>query len=302
MKKIILLFAALAATFTLAFAENEAAVKTFQKHYDFRDFTKLSVSSSFKVDLTFTDSYTVDIEVPDYLEPYLKITCDSGRLSIGLVNLPQDIQRKLNDNSGDLYAKVAMPSLVALNMSGATHVSTSGVPQTGPDGSLSVNLSGASVLEMLEAQGAGRLSVDLSGASKAALKADFNTFDLGLSGACRLKLEGDAAKVRFDGSGASSGELTGNYKAMDCEVSGSSKINVNGNVDKLEADASGSSKFEVEGVTQQAEVELSGASKGRLTVEKDLAYELSGVSILKVKDNGARKHGQSSRGSKIEFL
>lgn len=302
MKKIILLITALAAACTLAFAADEATAASFQKHYDFRDFKNLSISNSFRVDLLFTDNYSVDIEVPDFLEPYLKISCVGGKVNIGLVNLPQDIQRKLNDHSGELYAKVEMPSLNTLTMSGATRLSTTGVPRLGANESLTVNLSGASFLENLEAGSNGRLSVDLSGASKANMKVRFSTFDIGLSGACRLRLEGDADKVAYDGSGASDGEMTGNYGEMDCEVSGSSKIKINGNVRTLVADASGSSKFEVEGETGAAEVELSGASKGRLTVTERLEYELSGVSTLKVKDKAAKSHGQASRSAKIEFI
>lgn len=303
MKKFILLIAALAATCTLAFAENEAAGKTFQQHYDFRDFSKLSVSNSFRVDLHFTDNYSVDIEVPDFLEPYLKISCVGGKLSIGLTNLPQDIQRKLNDHSGELYAKVEMPSLTALTMSGATRVATTGVPRLGDSESLSVDMSGASVLENLEASSKGRLTVDLSGASKAAMKAQFHVCDIDLSGACHLKLEGNADKVSYDGSGASDCALTGNYGEVASEISGSSSIQVKGDVRSLDASASGSSKFEVEGDTEKADVELSGASKGRLTVTQQLKYELSGVSTLKVKDKGiATKHGQASRSAKVEFV
>ena len=82
MKKIILLVAALAATIATAFAEPEST-KSHKQHFDFRDFTAISLSHSFQTELTFADTYSVDIEVPDFIEPYLKVSCLGGKLRIG---------------------------------------------------------------------------------------------------------------------------------------------------------------------------------------------------------------------------
>ena len=302
MKKIILFFAALAATVTSAFAEPETTAALFKTHYDYRDFTMLSISSAFEVELTFADTYSVDVEVPDFLEPYLKVTCVAGKLRIGLLNLPKNIQRKLNDKHDQLHAWVAMPTLRSLSMSGATRLTTLGVPRLAPDESLSIEMSGASYLEMLEASSNDRLTVDMSGASKANLKADFDILDIEVSGASKLKLEGSAGKLSVDCSGASSTEFTGDYSALKSEISGSSRMDVDGDVRSLVADASGSSKFEVKGIVDKAEVELSGVSKGTLAVKDRMDYELSGVSTLKYRDLGASVRGEISRGSKIEYL
>ena len=165
MKKIILLFAALAATVTCAFAGSESAASLSKTHYNYRDFSMLSISSAFHVELTFADTYSVDVEVPDFLEPYLKVTCLAGKLRIGLANVPRDIQRKLNNQHDQLHAWVSMPSLSALSMSGATRLSTTGVPALARNQSLSIEMSGASVLENLEAASNDRMTIDLSGAS-----------------------------------------------------------------------------------------------------------------------------------------
>jgi len=301
MKKTILLLAALAAMICTANAETEAA-NLHRQHYDFSDFNALSVSHSFRVELSFEDSYSVEVEVPDYIEPYLRVNCLGGRVRINLENLPRDVQRKLSDNPGKLRAWVKMPGLRFLSMSGATRVSTYGTPKLGDSDHVSLELSGASELESLEAACNGRLSIDISGASKATLKTDFSLQEIDLSGASRLRLEGNADKMVVDCSGASTFQGNGDYESLKAEVSGSSKMSVDGNVQVLEIETSGASRFDMEGVTGKAEVELSGVSKGFLTVKDRLQYELSGVSTLKIKDLGATVRGEISRGSKIEYI
>ena len=56
------------------------------------------------------------------------------------------------------------------------------------------------------------------------------------------------------------------------------------------------------GKTARATVELSGASKAKLSVSEKLQYSLSGVSTLRVKNDGAKISGEASRGSKFEYL
>lgn len=302
MKKILLICAAIAVTLTSAFAETEPSSKLFRTDYTYSDFTSLAVSSAFQVELTFADSYSVEVEVPEFLEPYLKVKCLSGKLSIGLTNIPRDIQKKLNDKHDELHAWVTMPTLRTLDMSGATRLTAIGVPKLAANDPLTIILSGASTLKSLEASSEDRLKIDMSGASKADITANFRTLDIEVSGASRLKFEGDADKTSVDCSGASTCDLTGNYGSMKAEISGASKLNVDGDVQTLDADASGSSKFEVEGVTAKADVELSGVSKATLTVTERMQYELSGVSTLKIRDKGAVVRGEISRGSKIEYL
>lgn len=302
MKKIILLFAALAATVTCAFAGTESAASLSKTHYNYRDFSMLSISSAFHVELTFTDTYSVDVEVPDFLEPYLKVTCLAGKLRIGLANVPKDIQRKLNNQHDQLHAWVSMPNLQALSMSGATRLSTTGVPALARNQSLSIEMSGASVLENLEAGSNDRMTIDLSGASKATLKADFPVLDIELSGASKLKLTGDAEKMAVDCSGASNCQFTGDYQSLRSEISGSSRMDVSGDVRTMVVDCSGSSKVEIDGIVEKAEVELSGVSKATLSVKERLDYELSGVSTLRFRDLGASVRGEISRGSKIEYM
>ncbi len=299
MKKTALFLMALAASLTLAFAA-EAAKNTYNHHYDFKDFTSLSVSHSFQVDFTFSDDWTVDISVPDFIQPYLKVTCTGSKVRIGLEKLPKDIQRKLNNQSTPLQATVRMPKLISLNMSGATRLTASG-SQVLDHENLHIDVSGASKVFDLKSKGNGILNINCSGASNVEIAADGTLANIDASGASHLELAGNFHKVNLDCSGASGCSIEGDVDDANMDVSGSSKVTVNGNTGKLHLDQSGASKFESNGETAVANVELSGAAKCRITVTKKLDYELSGASTLRVKDLGASISGETNRGSKLSF-
>ena len=264
MKKITLLFLVLVTTLTTAYAEPEAAKNRYTHTYDFRDFTALSVSHAFKVDLTFEDRYEVSIDVPDFIEPYLIVSQNGEKVRLDLERLPNDIQLKLNDANSSLMARVSVPKLTRLQLSGASKVTASGRLVLGSE-TLYLQLSGATELYGLVAEGRDKLDLKISGASKADFEAAFNKLEVDLSGASKLRYGGDA--------------------------------------DQLEIELSGATKFESLGKTARASVALSGASKAKLSVSEKLQYALSGVSTLRVKNLGSAKlSGECSRGSKIEYM
>ena len=300
MKKLATLVLAFAATLTMAFAGQTPLRNTYSHHYDFKDFTALSVSNTFQVDFTFADTWSVDVTVPDFIKPYLKVTCIGSKVRIGLEKLPRDVQRKLEDLSNPLQATVTAPKLLSLSTSGASKVTVNG-SQVLKDESLFVEASGASGIYSLETSGNGTLHIDVSGASKLDIKADFNLTNIDLSGASKLDLTGNSGKMNIDISGASNAKIDGDALTGHVELSGSSKLTWNGKTGSLKIDQSGATKFESTGETANAEVELSGASKCRLTVTETLDYELSGASTLRVKNLGAKVSGEQNRGSKIDF-
>ena len=283
MKKITLLFLVLVTTLTTAFAEPEAAKNRYTHTYDFRDFTALSVSHAFKVDLTFEDRYEVSIDVPDFIEPYLIVSQNGEKVRLDLERLPNDIQLKLNDANSSLMARVSVPKLTRLQLSGASKVTASGRLVLGSE-TLYLQLSGATELYGLVAEGRDKLDLKISGASK-------------------LRYGGDADQLEIELSGASGAQFDGNYAETDAEISGSSKLTMTGDTKNLSLELSGATKFESLGKTARASVALSGASKAKLSVSEKLQYALSGVSTLRVKNlGGAKLSGECSRGSKIDYL
>ena len=302
MKKLATLVLAIAATLTFAYA-GETPLKntnTYSHHYDYTGFNALSVSNAFHVDFTFAPTWSVDVTVPDFIKPYLKVTCIGNKVRIGLEKLPRDVQRKLEDLSNPLKATVTAPQLLSLSMSGASKLIANGT-QVLKDDSFYIEMSGATSVESLDVSGNSTLNIDVSGASKLDIKADFNLTNIDLSGASKLNMTGNSGKMSFDLSGASNAKIDGDALVAKVELSGSSKINWDGKIGSLTVDQSGATKFESTGETANAVVELSGASKCRLTVTDALDYELSGASTLRVKSLGAKMSGEQSRGSKIDF-
>ena len=303
MKKLITLFLAVMATASFAWAGEANAKKSFtpySQHYDYADFTGLVITNAFHVDFTFADEYSVDVTVPDFIKPYLKVTCLGNKVRIGLEKLPRDVQRKLEDLTSPLQATITAPRLLTISLSGAAKMIANG-SQVLKDDSFYVELSGASAVESLVVSGNSTLDIDLSGASKADITADFNLANIDLSGASKLNLDGNSGKMNIDLSGASNAKISGDVLVTNIELSGSSKLNREGKTGTMKINQSGATKFEGTGDIANAEVELSGASKCRLTVTESLVYELSGASTLRVRNQGAKMSGEQSRGSKIDF-
>ena len=300
-KTALILIALFCGVVSVSASEAETANNLYTHHYDFRDFRYLSISNAFRVDLTFTDEWSLDIEVPDFIEPYLNINCSGEKLRIGLVNLPRDIQRKLNDSDRHLYAKIKMPTMYGLKLSGACRVRVEGTPAFKSSEAVSIEMSGASKLEDFKAA-CDLLKLDMSGASSATIKADFKKMDIDISGASKIKMDGTAEYIEMECSGASSAKLNGKYVKAAIEVNGASKVNMQKIVEFLGLEVSGASNFETEENVASADVELSGASKARIGVTERLNYELSGVSTLRVRESGAKIRGEASRGSKIVYI
>ena len=299
MKQLTALFAFLVLALNTAFAAPESARGVFEKTYDYKDFTVLSISSAFHVELTFADSWAIEVQTPDFLEPYLRVEYSDNKLQIGLEKIPTELQRKLSDRSDQLQARITMPTLHRLQLSGAATLVTKGKLDM-DDETLRIQLSGASELNWSDVRGRDKLSIELSGASKADIEMAFPTAAFDISGASRLRFYGNSKELSVECSGASSAQLDGSFEEVDAKVSGSSKMNIGKNVDKLTLDQSGASKVDIAGTTGEGSVELSGVSRCSLSVKDKLRYDISGVSTLLVKDLGASIKGSADRGSKIQ--
>ena len=276
MKKLFALFAALCVAVTVFAGEEPSRDNLINKQYDFRNFTGLSVSDSFDVELRQGNRYDVQLQLPGYLEPYLRVKVSDDVLYIGLDNLPRKIQQELNRDGAVLKATVTMPQLYTLRLSGAVRLRSDDCFKL-DNYPFKMQLSGSSRVDQLEVKGKGKAYVRASGASSAVLQCSFDEWDVELSGSSGLRQIGGARKLEADQSGASWSVFEGSFEEADVETSGSAKIRITGAVGKLEVDGSGASSVEV-GETQDADVELSGASKCKLSVQKRLKVDLTGAS------------------------
>lgn len=198
---------------------------------DLSGFSKIQVSSAFQVGITQSEDYSVVITVDEKVEPYLDVTVQGDTLRIavrpGLT---------LAGAASPLQAKVSMPRLTGLELSGASRATVGGFKSA--DG-LSAGISGASGLDGQVEAGDVRFAV---------------------SGASRVSLSGKGEKMALEVSGASQGNL-GDFVVSEAvvEASGASRatVNVTG---KLDADVSGASTLRYTGNPTMGSVKSSGAS------------------------------------------
>jgi hypothetical protein len=220
------------------------------RQFDYSDFTRVEVGHAFDVEITQSASFSISITANDNLFEYLVVTKSGNTLKINLrggnsyINTTQE-------------ARVTMPGLEQLSLSGATRGEISGFSSIGD---FNVSLSGASSLDM-EGIAAEVINFKLSGASH--LTGDIvagGDADVELSGASRVTLAGSASDLRLDASGASNAGL-GDFPVDDADInlSGASRATVN--LDgRLDADLSGASHLEYLGEPTLSNLETSGGS------------------------------------------
>ncbi|MFM9944669.1 MAG: GIN domain-containing protein, partial [Bacteroidia bacterium] len=126
---------------------------------------------------------------------------------------------------------------------------------------LGVKLSGVTIGKIAHFAGED-LNLDLSGASKATIDAEYNEINVGISGVSHLNISGSAKTIKYEGSGAShvdSKNLTVNNVNVD--LSGATKI-VIGTAKNISGELSGACKLEYIG-NPTLDVNSSGVSKIR---------------------------------------
>ena len=215
------------------------------KSYDFTGFTNVTVDSGCVATVDYGESFAVSVTVDDNLvEEHLKVELDGDTLHVGLADLWQ--YRDVT-----LTAKVTLPRLTGLEVSGASTVS--GVMS----GDLVLAVSGESKTWL---KGEDKVAVDLSGASS--LSGDVSGVELSgdVSGASVVDLMGSAARLRLDVSGGSHLDLPQLItQDADLTLSGGSRgsVIVTGT---LSVDASGGSQLEYAGDPRLGSIDVSGGS------------------------------------------
>lgn len=203
--------------------------------YDLGTFTAVAAGSAFQVEITQSDTYSVSVTVNDNLVERLNIGVSGDTLRI---TLEPGIG---NTGGATLKAKVTMPELIGLDLSGASRTTLAGFSS---GQALKAEVSGASNLrgDLI----CGDASFDVSGASKVQLEGSAQDLNVKASGASNADLSNFASKnTLVNASGASrvnvapSGTLT-------VEASGASTVRYTGEPTKLRTNTSGASTVEQE--------------------------------------------------------
>jgi hypothetical protein len=199
---------------------------------NFSDFTNVEAHNGFQLELSQANTFSIEITADDNLWEYLEVTKSGDTLKIKL-----DSGRFYH--SADLRAKISMPELKALDLSGGSQAI---ITNFSSSHDFSINLSGGS-----------RVVGDIT--------ADDANFDL--SGGSRVNLEGTADFLEVHGSGGSHLDLE-NFSVDNADIhlsgGGSATVNVDGTLD---AHLSGGSNVTYAGNPSLGDIDLSGGSEVR---------------------------------------
>lgn len=238
------------------------------REYKVRNFDGLDVSWIYKVDLTRASRYSVSVDAPDFIIPYLRVDVRDGVLCLEVRDMPRDIKRKIENGRYEVRAAVAMPELETLRMSGASSLSTRD-EFLHKNNDFTLRLSGASSARGLSVRAAAA-DIECSGAAKFDLKGDFDRIDLELSG-------------------AANGQLDASPKVAELEMSGSAKLNWNGKAGKVGVTASGAASLSFDGSAAELQIGGSGAAKinAAMAPARDVSVNLSGAAKCDIDVRGS---------------
>ena len=301
MKKILFTTLAVMMAFVPAFAGD------FSKSYPLKDFRGVSASHVFHVELSPSSTFSVKVEAPDYLEPYINVSVDRNILMLNVKGLPRPIERKLsNERPGAIRAIVTMPVLESVSLSGAAKLQAEGVfPDLGAR-PFRMSLSGATHADGL-AVSSDRTEIKLSGASHASLRGSYGRVGLEASGASNARLGVKSPSVDAQLSGSARLDLEGEFERVSIEASGASQAELESavTVSSLDIECSGASSVESRRAkAMDVNVELSGASKCRVSAIRKITVEASGASTCYYESGPDTKVDavQVSRGASLKKL
>ena len=218
------------------------------REFDYSDFNQVEISHAFEGAITQGAEYRVVVRVDDNLEQYLLAEQAGDRVRIGL----EDV---LNVGQATMEYEITMPSLAALDLSGAAQAQLSGF--TSSD-AFEGEASGAS--RMAGDLTSGNTRLHASGASTIALDGDRGDAQLEASGASTITLTGQGGTLAANASGASTIDLEAfPTTSANATASGASNVTVN-TTGRLDADASGASNIHYLGQPALGDIEESGGS------------------------------------------
>jgi RNA polymerase sigma-70 factor (ECF subfamily) len=213
--------------------------KAVTKEYQLKDFNSVDISSIFHVEISQGASFQTSITADDNLFDYIKAVKEDSTLHLSLDSKDKSIHTTVR-----LKAKVTMPSLRNLKISGASHATVSGFKSSPV---VDVHVDGASHLK-------GNLET--------------KKFSMEASGASHVELSGSATEAKLEGSGASHmdlGEFT--FFKVDVILSGASHATIQAK-SKLDYSVSGASHLSYRGDPTIGRSEKSGASHAGHKKEK----------------------------------
>jgi hypothetical protein len=204
---------------------------TVTQQYDLSGFAKVETGHGFRLQIGRSEPFAVTVDVDDNLVQYLDVRVSGDTLHIGFT------PAALSLSNAHLSARVSMPELAGLTLSGGCQTQVAGFQSGTP---FAAELSGGSGLE--GDLTCGDASFDMSGGSQATLT-------------------GTAANLTVSGSGGSQAFLSGlAAKDVHVDLSGGSRAEVSLS-GKLSGDASGGAVIQYSGTPTSVNVSKSGGAQ-----------------------------------------
>lgn len=98
---------------TLFLITSAAFAGEITKNYDYKDFQKVSVGWGMKVDISQSNSYSIEVKADEKDFEFLKVEKDGD-------NLKFYIDKRNYRREDEINIKITMPALTALNLSGGS--------------------------------------------------------------------------------------------------------------------------------------------------------------------------------------
>jgi len=219
------------------------------KEMDFSDFTRIEASHGFEVEVIQSDSYSVSITADDNLfDDHIRVSKSGDTLKIQL-------RSNYLYTSVTLRAKVTMPDLYRLGLSGGSQASISGFSSSHD---FSAQLSGGS--QVSGDITAADTDFELSGGSRVNGDIKVADVDFNLSGGSQVTLTGSADDLVVRGSGGSQIDLEAfpvNNADIGLSGGGKATVNIDGTLD---VNLSGGSRVLYIGEPSLGDIDLSGDS------------------------------------------
>ena len=184
-------------------------VPTSTQTYGYTDFTRVEVGYGFQVELVQSNSYSINITVPTASFNFVQVSKEGETLVISLTETFK----------GTKKAKITMPNLYQLKLSGGTRADLNGFSSSQD---LKAELSGGSrVTGDISAKDA---EFNLSGGSHTTLSGSANALNVDVSGGSHLTLGAFSvsnADVRLSGGSHATVNVGG---ILDAKLSGGSRV------------------------------------------------------------------------------
>jgi hypothetical protein len=181
------------------------------QQFNIADFTAVSASNGFTIQITQGNSYSISVTIDDNLQQYLEVYKSGSTLYVGL-------KPGIGYQTTQLKAEITMPDLQNIQLSGGTtatagnfNVTTnfvadlsggSRLTMTGQGEDLTIRGSGGANINLTDFS-VHNATVDLSGGTQCVVNLD-GRLDATLSGGSQLHYKGNPTLGRIDTSGGAS--------------------------------------------------------------------------------------------------